>query len=322
VRIAIVTPPATSTRTGNRHTAQRYAAFLRGAGHQVRTGEAWSGWNCDLLIALHARKSHGSIERFHAECPDRPLILVLTGTDVYRDIRIDQLARASLDYATLIVTLQDQAARELAPPLRRKVRVIYQSARAGRRARPVRHRFRVCVLGHLRAEKDPFRAALALAHLSDAADLEILHVGDALAAEMADEAHRLMRADERYRWIGGAPHARALAWLASSRLLVVSSRMEGGANVICEAARIGVPVLASRIPGNVGMLGRQYPGYYPLADERALARLIARARSDARFYGDLERAIATRRNLFVPAAERRALLAVVAEASRLGRSAR
>jgi putative glycosyltransferase (TIGR04348 family) len=316
MRIAIVTPSAATTRTGNRHTAQRYAAFLRDAGHRVRSISTWDGVECDLMIALHARKSHDSIARFRARFPRRPLIVVLTGTDLYRDIRVDAAAQRSLEAATLLVTLQDMGALELARRLRPKVRPVYQSARVSRRAQAPRRRFRVCVLGHLRDEKDPFRAALALRHLPTAS-LEVLHVGAALAPDMARTAAHLMRADARYRWIGGVPHSRALAWLAASDLLVVSSKMEGGANVICEAARAGVPVLASRIRGNVGMLGRDYPGYYPLGDGRALARLVDRARSDPPFYRRLKGAVAARRPLFAPAAERRGLLAVVREACRI-----
>jgi putative glycosyltransferase (TIGR04348 family) len=319
MRIAIVTPSAASTRTGNRHTAQRYAAFLRGAGHRVRVASSWDGGDCDLMIALHARKSHDSIERFHGRHPARPLVVVLTGTDLYRDIRVDASAQSSLDMATLLVTLQDMGRLQLPRELRSKVRTVYQSARASRRARPPRRRFRVCVLGHLRDEKDPFRAALALAHLPEAREIEVVHLGDALTPTMADEARRLMRAEPRYRWVGGVPHSRALAWLARSHLLVVSSRMEGGANVICEASRLGVPVVASRIPGNVGMLGRGYPGYYPLEDDAALARLIARAGADTRFYARLKAGIDARRGRFAPVAERRGLLAVVRDAARAAR---
>jgi putative glycosyltransferase (TIGR04348 family) len=319
MRIAIITPSAASTRTGNRHTAQRYAAFLRAAGHRVRVASSWDGGDCDLLIALHARKSHDSIARFRLRHPSRPLVVVLTGTDLYRDIRADAPAQSSLDMATLLVTLQDTGRYELPRRLRSKVRAVYQSARASREARPPRDRFRVCVLGHLREEKDPFRAALALARLPDGRELEVVHVGDALSRAMASEARRLMRADPRYRWVGGVPHSRALAWLARSHLLVVSSRMEGGANVICEASRLGVPVAASRVPGNVGMLGRGYPGYYPLEDDLALARLIARARADARFYARLKAGVNARRALFAPAAERRGLLAVVADAVHIAR---
>lgn len=318
MRIAIVTPAAASTRTGNRHTAQRYATFLRGAGHRVRVAREWDGGECDLLLALHALKSHDSIARFRARHPDRPLVVVLTGTDLYRDIRSAPAARASLAMATRLIALQDQAGGQLGRALRSKLRIVYQSARPRCRAHPPANLFRVCVLGHLRDEKDPFRAAAALAHLPahlpDTRRVEVVQIGDALSGAMAREAARLMGADPRYRWLGGMPHARALGWLARSHLLVVSSRMEGGANVICEAARIGVPVVASRIPGNVGMLGRGYPGYYPLADERALAGLIARAVSEPRFYARLAARTWDRRHRFAPAAERRGLLAVVNEA--------
>jgi putative glycosyltransferase (TIGR04348 family) len=314
MRIAIVTPAAASTRTGNRHTAQRYAAFLRAAGHRVQVASAWDGGDCDLLLALHARKSQESIARFHACHPGHPLVVVLTGTDVYRDIHNLATARRSLELATLLITLQDQAGRELQPRLRGKVRVVYQSANVARVAAPPQRRFRVCVVGHLREEKDPFRAALALAHLQNERAIEVVQVGEALSAEMATEARRLMRVDGRYRWVGGVPHSGALAWLARSHLLVVSSRMEGGANVICEAARAGVPVVASRVPGNVGMLGPRYCGYYPLADERALARLLGRAGSDVRFYSRLKAGTAARRPLFAPAVERRGVLGVVREA--------
>jgi putative glycosyltransferase (TIGR04348 family) len=319
MRIAIVTPSAATTRTGNRHTAQRYAAFLRGAGHRVRSASCWDGAACDLMIALHARKSGDSIARFRARFPDRGLVVVLTGTDLYRDIRGDAAAQASLEAATLLVTLQERGADELPRRLRGKVRVVYQSARVARGTRAPRTRFRICVLGHLREEKDPLRTGLALRLLPDRA-LEVVHIGDALSPDLAEEARGLMAADARYRWIGGVSHAKALRWLAASHLMVLSSRMEGGANVICEAVRTGVPVLASRIPGNVGMLGRSYPGYYPLKDEGSLAHLIQRASGNRAFYRRLLSAIAKRRPLFAPAAERRGVLAVVREAIRLAAS--
>ncbi len=317
MRIALITPAASTPRSGNRQTARRYGAFLRRAGHRVHAASSWDGSRSDLMIALHARKSHASIASFRARYPDRPLVVVLTGTDLYGEIDTDALARESLESATLLVTLQELGRLELAPRLRHKLRVVFQSARAPRRKRKAKGRFRICVLGHLREEKDPFRAALALAHLPAATGVELVQLGDALSPGMALEARSLMRADRRYRWLGSRPHSRALAWLASSHLLVVASRMEGGANVVCEAARAGVPVLASRIRGNVGMLGRKYPGYFPLGDGRALSRLIDRARRDRAFYRRLERGLAARRALFAPAAERRGLLAVVSEAVRL-----
>jgi glycosyltransferase involved in cell wall biosynthesis len=120
-----------------------------------------------------------------------------------------------------------------------------------------------------------------------------------------------MARDARYRWLGTLPHARALQWLASSHALVVSSRMEGGANVVCEALRVGVPVLASRIPGNLGLLGSTYRGYYAVEDDAALARLIRRASREPAFYRDLKRQVAALRPSVAPRAEARALLAAL-----------
>ena len=109
------------------------------------------------------------------------------------------------------------------------------------------------------------------------------------------------------------PHGAALKHLARARAMVISSRMEGGANVITEALAAGVPVIASRIPGNVGMLGGRYAGYYPFGDERALARLLWRAESDAEFYRRLKRQCAARRRLTRRAREKEALRRLLRE---------
>jgi len=316
MKIALITPARARSRSGNLHTATRWAAMLRSLGHTVRISRVWDGWAADAMIALHARRSHASIAAFRAQYPEAPLVVVLTGTDLYRDIRTDRSARASLELADRLVVLQDMGRKELAPRLRRKTRVIYQSAGSPSSA-PRRSRcFRVAVLGHLREEKDPFRAALALAHLKDLPDLEVAHLGEALSPDMERTARRLMRVDVRYRWLGNVAHATALGWLAGSRLLVLSSRMEGGANVICEAAAAGVPVIASRISGNIGMLGRGYPGYYRLGEERSLARQIRRAALEPGFYDRLRRLTAARRPLFRPAAEREGLRKLLAELKR------
>ena len=312
-RISIVTPAAAGTRSGNRHTAQRWAALARALGHRVALGTEWDGRACDLLIALHARRSHASVARFRAAHPRAPLVVALTGTDLYRDLPASAEARHSLELADRLIVLQQEARRALPARLRAKVRVIHQSADTDLRAAPPRQRFRVLVSGRLREEKDPFRAAAALEHLRDLPQLEVVQLGAALSQQMKSAAEDWARREPRYRWLGARSHPRALEWLAHSHLLVVSSAMEGGANVIAEAARIGTPVLASRIAGNLGMLGRGYPGYFPFGDERALAALIARAAREPAFYARLKRALRARRALFAPAAERRALAALVRE---------
>ncbi len=313
MKIALITPAGARSRSGNRHTAVRWAAMLRALGHKVRVSVSWDGQPADVMLALHARRSHASIVQFRERFPDSPLVVVLTGTDLYRDIHADRDARASLALADRLVVLQEMGRLELPVRFRRKTRVIYQSAELHAPSKPPSRRFRVAVIGHLREEKDPFRTALALAHLRDLPGIEVVHLGQALSPEMAREARRLMRADARYRWLGNVPHWAALRWLSRSHVLVVSSRMEGGANVICEAAAAGVPVIASRVSGNIGMLGRGYPGYYALTDERGLAQQIRRLASDSRYYARLKRLIAARRSLFLPETERRGLQRLIAE---------
>ncbi|MSQ63991.1 MAG: TIGR04348 family glycosyltransferase [Betaproteobacteria bacterium] len=316
-RICIVTPARAGARNGNRHTAQRWAGFLRALGHRVSVAVQWDRKPCDLLLALHARRSHPSIVEFRAHCPGKPLVVALTGTDLYRDLPGSRKARESLRMAKRIIVLQSEAKLELDEGLRRKTRIVYQSADPSIRHAPPKGRFRVAVVGHLREEKDPFRAALALQHLKR--DLEVVQIGDALSPPMANAAKKYMKRDRRYRWLGGRTHAQALGWIARSHVLVVSSVMEGGANVISEAACIGTPVIASRVSGNVGMLGRTYPGYFSLFDEKELGKQIENNIGDKKHYRSLEKALAARRRLFAPSAERGALAGVVREA--LGRRA-
>jgi putative glycosyltransferase (TIGR04348 family) len=309
-RLFIVTPAGAGLRNGNRHTALRWAALLRASGHRVRVEVAWNGEPCDALIALHARRSHESIARYAAT--KKPLIVTLTGTDLYRDLPDSAEARASLEVADRLIVLQDAALAELDASVRDKARVVYQSADPRLAHRPPKAPFRIAVIAHLRAEKDPLRAVAALAWMPEEV-FEVLQIGEALDPRLAKEAEAWAAREPRYRWLGSLTHRRALAWMAKSHVLVVSSVMEGGANVIAEAARIGTPVIASRVSGNIGMLGADYPGYYPLADDPALARLLAAAAHDRRFYQRLESALRSRRKLFAPAAERASLIRVVRE---------
>jgi len=288
----------------------RWAGLLRAAGHRVAVDTSWNGQACDALIALHARRSHESIARFAAT--GKPLIVTLTGTDLYRDLPDCAEARASLELANRVIVLQEAALELLSPEVRSKARVVYQSADPRIAHKPPKAPFRVAVIAHLRAEKDPLRAAAALARLPQR-EVELVQVGEALDPRLGAEARQCMEREPRYRWLGSLPHARALGWMARSHAIVVSSVMEGGANVICEAARIGTPVLASRVSGNIGMLGPAYPGYYPIADDVALAQLLDRAMKDRAFYAGLKKALRARRALFAPAAERRALAGVVDE---------
>jgi putative glycosyltransferase (TIGR04348 family) len=286
-------------------TAERWARFLRELGHHVRVAPEYHGQRCDVLIALHAFKSYPSIRRFRSERPDDPLVLCLTGTDLYGDIHTQPEAQLSLQLATRLVVLQPLGLDALPEPLRGKTRVIYQSMPPPTvKASPRRDVFEVCVLGHLRPVKDPLRTAWAARLLPASSRLRVLQVGGSLSDELAEQARAEEACNPRYRWLGGRPRGQALRLLARCRILSLTSALEGGANVISEAIMLGVPVVSSRIPGSIGLLGADYPGYFPFGDTQALADLLWRAETETEFYDVLGRHCARRRPLFEPAQER------------------
>jgi putative glycosyltransferase (TIGR04348 family) len=319
MRIGLITPAPARSRYGNRVTALRWARLLRELGHNVRVSREYNGENFDLLLALHARRSHPAVMAFHSLHPERPIVVALTGTDLYRDLPRSRKACQSLEIATRVVSLQPRALDRLPAPVRAKTRVIYQSAPKGRRHRRNSSRtFDVCVIGHLRPVKDPFRAALAARRLTDSHRIRVIHVGGAMSPEMAGRARREMAKNPRYFWLGEKPAWSVRKILGRSRLMVLSSKMEGGANVLSEAIRAGVPVLASRIPGSVGILGRDYPGYFAPGDTGALARLLARAERNSKFVADLEKRVRRLAPRFSPERERAAWARLLRELNRRG----
>jgi len=283
-----------------------------------------------LLVALHARKSHSSIINFRQQRLVAPIIVALTGTDLYRDIRVNHLARESLDIATRIVVLQPKAVKELRPSWRKKTRVIYQSvedrqglngtsggsAKARAKSEPGKRsngNFDVSVIGHLRDVKDPFRTAMAARLLPDSSRVRVLQIGGAMTKGMANRARKEMIINERYQWLGEQSQSRVRHILKKSSLCVLSSRMEGGANVLSEAIVASVPILASRIDGNIGILGANYPGYFEVGDTRQLARLLTRAESSSEYLAELKAWNNSLTSLVDPAREEQAWVALINE---------
>ncbi len=316
MKIQIVTPAPPGTSHGNRITALRWARILRRLGHRVSISQVYRNEVCDLLIALHARRSYPSINRFHHEQPEVPIVVALTGTDLYRDLGRDRAARASLELATRIVVLQPRALEKLPPKLRAGARVIHQSVEAIRQTTntpTAHHNFDVCVIGHLRSVKDPFRAALAARALPPDSRICILQIGGALTRQVERQARREARINHRYRWLGELSRSRTLRILARCRLCVISSRIEGGANILSEAIVTEVPVLASRIDGNVGILGSDYPGLFGAGKTHELARLLRRAEMDPKFLTELRSRIRKLSPLFNPSREERAWARLLVE---------
>jgi putative glycosyltransferase (TIGR04348 family) len=289
VDIQLVTPAPLTLNNGNRITALRWCTLLRKLGHRVRVTQSYDERHCDVLIALHARRSADSIERFHAGHPELPLIVVLTGTDLYRDIRRDRQAKQSLELASRLVVLQRMALRELPRRYHGKTQVIYQSAEtlAAKPSRP--DEFRVCLIAHLRDEKDSLRAPMAVRRLPPDSRIELIHIGLALDERLARRAEAEAVRNPRYRWLGQLSHRRTRKLLSESRLVCITSKMEGSSNVLSEALASGVPVIATRIPGLIGTLEEDFPGYFPVGDTKKLRALLRRAETDPQFYRALKR---------------------------------
>ena len=306
MRIVLITPAPRGSLSGNRATANRWAGLLRSLGHQVEVAVEYQNQTADLMVALHAWRSAAAIRAFAERHPQRPLIVVLTGTDAYRFIHSHpQETLASLARADRLVGLHDLITDIVPGEDRHKVRVIRQSARPLEGRSPPKRFFRICVAGHLRDEKDSLRCALAARELPAESRIRVDAYGKAHNADWADAAHHEMTVNPRYRWHGEISHARLRQVYRRSHVLALTSRMEGGANVISEAVVAGLPVIASAIPGSVGLLGPDYPGFYPVEDTMALCALMRRVETEPVFYDRLVRACDALRPHFSVDAERR-----------------
>lgn len=302
--IGLVTPAPPYSRNGNRVTANRWAGILRSLGHRVTISQEYDGQDFDLLVAIHALRSAGSVAAFKAHRPDRPVVVLLAGTDVYGPL-YEEGGGPVLDAAARLVILQRLAVDELRQEHKEKVRTIVQSARPTPTPGPspnARH-FDVSVVGHLRPVKDPFLTADATRRLPRASRIRVLQLGDSMGPAMTRRANMLAASNRRYTWMRGLPAWRARRLLKRSRVMVISSLSEGGANVVSEAAVDGVPILASHMPGNMGLLGDDYPGYFPVGDSSELRRLLLCCEGDPAFLAHLQEAGAPLRATLDPQRE-------------------
>jgi putative glycosyltransferase (TIGR04348 family) len=316
--VVIVSPALAAANNGNWQTARRWQEFLA-ASCDVRITQRWPDGAVQgdaVMLALHARRSAESVHAWaRANGGDR-LVVVLTGTDLYQDIGVDAQAQESLGLAARLVVLQELGAQALPEAVRAKARVIFQSTPFQAAAPKSGEVLDVAMVGHLREVKSPrtmFEAARLLAARDD---IRISHIGQALEPQLGELALQTQRDCPNYRWLGALPHEETRERIRRAHLLVNASAMEGGAHVIMEAVCSGTPVLASRIPGNVGMLGRDYEGYFAHGDAAGLAALVGRCRDDAPSASLLARLGAQcglRAPLFAPGAERAALLRLVAD---------
>ncbi len=316
MRIQLVTPAPRGSRTGNRVTALRWARLLRSLGHQVRVREELDGEPCELLIALHARRSASSVALSRQQAPSRPIVLVLTGTDVYDDLRWSAEAQACLAQADRVVTLQAAALRELPPEALAKAVVIPQSAATPNSPRTKREEtFDALVVAHLRPVKNPLLAARAARLVPPESRLHVRLVGQALDIDLGTQAEQETLGNPRFEWLGPKSHAETACLLNEAQVLVVSSQDEGGPAVVTEAIAAGTPVLSTRIPAVESLLGPDYPGLYERGDAAELAALLLRCETEPAFLEELRRAISAHRPEVTPDLERERLRALISTTS-------
>jgi len=312
MHIGIITPAASKSLNGNRATAQRWADFFIQLGHEVDISMQWDGTEYDLMVALHAWRSAESVARFKQKYPHRPLVLAMTGTDLYRFIKTHpQPTLASIQTADELVTLHRLASKIIPEAAQHKVHVIHQSAlpltsEMIRSSEGPSETFDICVVGHLREEKDSMRVAYAVRNLPDTSNMRVLHYGKAHNEEWAGYAKEEMKINSRYHWLGEVSHNEVREAYANCQLMVLPSVMEGGANVISEATVAGLPVIASDIDGSIGLLGDDYAGYFPVKNEKRLSELLLKAESDKSFVEKLRQQCKERAKLFTVEAEKKA----------------
>lgn len=348
-RVVIVTPAWADANNGNWQTARRWARHLAGK-HTVQLTDRWPDGHrlrvsgphdtplsqAQVLLALHAGRSAASIQSWHQAHGPGGLVVVLTGTDLYRDFQPElhhdrpadptraqaaqaaQVVHQSLQQAGHLVVLQDQAPLDLPAPLRAKARVVFQSTTPRQhltKSDPARYGLRALMVGHLRDEKDPATLQRAAALIRPDEGIRIDHLGAALHPRFEAQALATAQACPHYRWRGASDHEATRRRIQRAHVLVHTSRLEGGAHVIMEALCSGTPVLASRMAGNIGMLGADHPGFFDVGDAAALANLLRRFQHDPGFRQALLAHGAARAPLFSPQREAAALLALVDEAS-------
>lgn len=310
--IIMITPAGPGSKAGNRATAERWQTLLEQLGHKVTVVTTYHGEPCDLFIALHAWRSYEAVRLFRDSWPGKPLVVALTGTDIYRhQYEYPEQTLYSMQAADALIGLHALVGRDIPENVRDKLVTLFQSAE-----QPDRHtgipasglpHFDVCVIGHLRDEKDSLRAALASRLLPFESRVRVSCAGKPHDAHWENIAKHEMQENPRFRWLGGLEKEQIAKLMADSQLLVMSSVMEGGANVVSEACRAGLPVIASDISGNVGLLGEDYAGYYPVGDTQALAELLVRAESDTEFLQKLRKQVSQLASLFTPEKEQESL---------------
>lgn len=322
MKIAIFSAATRETRSGNWVTASRWAGLLREAGHRaeiLHEIDEIDHCEADVLIGLHARRSGLAVIRFRKLFPQGHAIVALAGTDLYGDLsptrkRHSRTAVKALDACHQIILLQPLMAKRLKPSWNAKSSVVMMDVIPDIRSlkRKLNQPMLACVVGHLRHEKDPFRAAMAVRKLPRGVEVKVIHAGIALSASFQNRAESEGQRNANWNWLGSISHREVARLMRRCDLLINTSRSEGAPNVLFEALSVRLPVIASRIDGHVGVLGKEYSGYFKVGDTLGLQKLLVRCATNQAFYSGLSTSIENLAKKYKPGNECKALLKAIA----------
>jgi glycosyltransferase involved in cell wall biosynthesis len=288
VHILVSSAYPLSSPKGNSITAKRIASLLSSAGHIAEAINTDMPPAADVMIALHATKALAASRRFKTQSPNSKLIIYLTGTDLYKDQPTNNPEFfEALSLADTLVISQPASLDSIPNCYKAKTSLVPASVLlpAVQHVSPPPSPS-IALVGHLRPVKNPFLMNQALAQLS-ALDVHAYTLGAALEPNMINEVNRWQKEDSRFKWLDDVAHAKTLSWMSQVNFTLNTSHSEGGSNAVTESIMLGTPVLASSIEGNVGLLGRNYLGYFEPGCSEELAKLINRALTDQDFSNDL-----------------------------------
>ena len=299
IDVLIHSPYPRQRSQGNAVTAKRMVNLLRDSGLAAALHERGDApLKAKCLIALNGRKGAEEIFKFLQRQPDNPVIALLTGTDVNHPEmeQPDSITRKALELSTAIVSLHDGFAHRIPKHLLEKTEVIYPSVML---PDPLDHSPskppKVIIAGNFRAEKNPSLMMKAVREMKES-PLHFHAYGQ--GGDYQRDLERTAAECPHFYFHGVKEHDVLLGEMQAAHVLLNTSTQEGGANAICEAIALGLPVVASRIAGNMGMLGENYAGFFPVEEVTKLIEILGRAAKNHDFYQLLKEQIATRAPLF------------------------
>jgi glycosyltransferase involved in cell wall biosynthesis len=303
MKVLVTTPYARDSLQGNTVTAKRVVSILleTGLDASVISNDDKVEY-ADVIIALHARKSAHFIDDFLALNPAGKVIVYLTGTDLYHDIPNGcQICERSMSLADVLVVSHELTLNALPEKYRKKAMSVHKSIQLpdflGEEKIEIDPNL-FTIIGHLRAVKQPFMAVESMQLLEDSVRVKLVLLGNEIDEDSGEIARSWEAIDSRFQWLGGVEYLQALQWMRRSVATINTSLIEGGANSVGESIMLGVPVLATRIEGNIGMLGEDYAGYFSAESKQELADIMQRVISDADFLAMLREQVRVRKKKF------------------------